>query len=363
MRIREITFNNVRSFRGEHRISFVDKLTGEVQPITVVAGTNGTGKTTILETIQSLIRPGWSSNSLIEEIAKFGFVCLELDLTPEDLNEKCEEGTFQTLSLIAGCKDLAPAYIETQWPNAIYKVDGYERPTTELANKLERSLLTAVAKMQRGEINLHGGLIYFPQNRQPFSLPTTPKGILQPPLNRDWISRVSPTEQWEMSLEGFFVWQNYLDLEASQHKIPPNRLKNFVQEIESVLGKDRPITIREGRVYVPTAWSKDNGERSVVLLDQLPSGEQQCLWLLGELARRRRDGAVIMIDEPETSLHPTLQRMLVYQLRRLAREWDCQLILATHSLEILRAVHESARINLDHLADHETSQQPELEVA
>ena len=71
--------------------------------------------------------------------------------------------------------------------------------------------------------------------------------------------------------------------------------------------------------------------------------------LFGELARRRRKGAVLMIDEPEISLHPTLQRLVVYQLRNLAREWDMQVLLATHSLEILRSVHESERLVLDRL--------------
>ena len=32
MRIREIVFNNVRSFRGERRISFVDPDTNQVRP-------------------------------------------------------------------------------------------------------------------------------------------------------------------------------------------------------------------------------------------------------------------------------------------------------------------------------------------
>jgi predicted ATPase len=73
------------------------------------------------------------------------------------------------------------------------------------------------------------------------------------------------------------------------------------------------------------------------------------LLLFGELARRRRKGAVLMIDEPEISLHPTLQRQVVHQLRQFAREWDMQVILATHSLEVLRAVHESERILLDQL--------------
>ena len=58
-----------------------------------------------------------------------------------------------------------------------------------------------------------------------------------------------------------------------------------------------------------------------------------------------------MIDEPELSLHPTLQRQLLHYLRTFAREWDSKIILATHSLEILRAVHQSERLILDQLEE------------
>ncbi|RMF33160.1 MAG: ATP-binding protein [Chloroflexi bacterium] len=109
--------------------------------------------------------------------------------------------------------------------------------------------------------------------------------------------------------------------------------------------------MRQGRALVPAPWSGDGNATTKVRLDQLPSGEQQCLLLFGELARRRREGAIIAIDEPEISLHPTLQRRVVHQLGRFAREWDSQIILATHSLEVLRAVHASARIILDQLAE------------
>ena len=57
MRIREIYFHNVRAFRGEHRISFVDPLTDAVRPVTVIAGTNGTGR----QLSSTLSRPCYSS--------------------------------------------------------------------------------------------------------------------------------------------------------------------------------------------------------------------------------------------------------------------------------------------------------------
>ena len=101
---------------------------------------------------------------------------------------------------------------------------------------------------------------------------------------------------------------------------------------------------------VPVHWQEE-GERPLVRLDQLPSGEQQVLLLFGELARRRRPGAVIMIDEIENSLHPTLQRLVLGNLERLAREWDAQVIVTTHSAEVINWVRGSAFINLDYPED------------
>ena len=55
MRIRELFFHDFRSFRGPHPISFVDPLTDTVRPISVLAGTNGSGKTTILDSVEALL--------------------------------------------------------------------------------------------------------------------------------------------------------------------------------------------------------------------------------------------------------------------------------------------------------------------
>jgi predicted ATPase len=101
---------------------------------------------------------------------------------------------------------------------------------------------------------------------------------------------------------------------------------------------------------VTTPYTID-GQEASVRLDQLPSGEQQLLLLFGELARRRRKGAVIAIDEIENSLHPTLQRVVMWNLNRLAREWDAQVIVTTHSLEVINTVRGGALINFDYPED------------
>jgi predicted ATPase len=82
-------------------------------------------------------------------------------------------------------------------------------------------------------------------------------------------------------------------------------------------------------------------------LDALSSGEKQLVLLLLEIMRRMNDGRIIMIDEPEISLHSTWQRALVRVLRPLAERYHSQVILATHSLEIVRGVFPEEVFVLD----------------
>lgn len=360
MRIREIIFRDFRSFRGERRISFVDPLTDAARPITVIAGTNGTGKTTILDAIEALLAfvvdPD-NPKDLIAEVWEGGLICLAVELFPVDmpgyppfLNAADEIESGKVLHVAVGQYDLAPQNLESVWPNLFCRLmqTGNSKKSYTRQAGLAQGLQHAVSLMHQSRTEFYGGLIYFPHDRQ-LGATKAKGGPVEPPLEeRQWLFRFTTSESWQGSLEQLWVWQNYLDLERRSQK--RENLKGFVNTVEDILGKDRQITISEGRVQVPVKWNQ-NGTRNKVRLDQLPSGERQCLLLFGELARRRRKGAVISIDEPEISLHPTLQRLVIHQLQRWAREWDSQIIMATHSLEILRAVHESERIILDHLED------------
>lgn len=349
MRVRKLEFHNFRSFRGRHQISFVDPLTNGVRPMTVIAGTNGSGKTTILDTIQellSLLQTVETTTSRKTDLQD-GLVYLELEFDAAEVAtffpDPATQAVVPTNSLqtnniciARGQRALAPEHLAKNWP------DG----TSIFVDHAYPGALTAqVERMERGEIPLQGGLIYFPDDRR---IGHTNGGPIEQPLQQtEWIARYGEADRWQGSLEQLWVWENYLDLEqGSQEKA---HLKPFVSTVETLLGPGRTITIREGRVRVPAPWSANGGTPALMHLDQLPSGEQQILLLFGELARRRRPGAILLIDEPEASLHPTLQRRAVHQLRAFAREWNMQLIMATHSLEILRAVHETERIILDQL--------------
>lgn len=193
--------------------------------------------------------------------------------------------------------------------------------------------------MEQGKEPLSEGLLYFPHRRW---IEHEQKGSIGEPVQPlEWLFRFCPSGTWEGSLSQLWVWQNYLDLEQAREGHP--NLTPFVAAIETILGPGRTISISKGRVSVkhPTLGS--------VELHHLPSGEQQILTLFGEIIRRLRPGAVVMIDEVEISLHPALQRAVLFQLRALARAYDLQIILTTHSMDIVAAVAPEEVINLDEM--------------
>lgn len=68
---------------------------------------------------------------------------------------------------------------------------------------------------------------------------------------------------------------------------------------------------------------------------QLSSGEQQLLLLFCHVLTTRDSPNIFIIDEPELSLNIVWQRMLVASMLEVAKGSELQLVLASHSMEII----------------------------
>lgn len=80
----------------------------------------------------------------------------------------------------------------------------------------------------------------------------------------------------------------------------------------------------------------------VVPLAQLSSGEQHLLVLIFNLLFGVSSGSVVLIDEPELSLHVSWQRRFLSDLERVVSLNPCQVILATHSIQLLASYGDRA---------------------
>jgi len=86
---------------------------------------------------------------------------------------------------------------------------------------------------------------------------------------------------------------------------------------------------KEKGFYFKTSKGKD------LNLDQLSSGEQHEVVLLYELIFKTRPGILVLIDEPEISLHITWQKEFLDDLLRIIEIQNFQVLIATHSPSII----------------------------
>jgi predicted ATP-binding protein involved in virulence len=94
-------------------------------------------------------------------------------------------------------------------------------------------------------------------------------------------------------------------------------------------------------IYKKLSINKDKGfvfindNNQILMPTDLSSGEQHQLIMLYELLFRVAPNSVILIDEPELSLHVAWQMQILDDLERIAGQMQFDIIVATHSPQII----------------------------
>lgn len=111
-------------------------------------------------------------------------------------------------------------------------------------------------------------------------------------------------------------------------------VKNFINNIFSELDLNIEFDSlsRDEKIY----FVNKVGEKFT--LDEVSTGEKTLLTKVLYLFMKNYRDKVILIDEPELSLHPTWQNKILNIYEQFAEEFNCQIILATHSPHIIGSV-------------------------
>ena len=126
--------------------------------------------------------------------------------------------------------------------------------------------------------------------------------------------------------------------------------------------KETPLTASEiefAHQTLPFRYSEvvnlSNGDKNLLFAVQergatyselhMAAGERAILRLSKEITQL--DGALILIDEVEAGLHPWVQQLLMVHLQQLALRKDLQIIVTSHSPVVLDSVPFNGRIFLD----------------
>jgi len=81
-------------------------------------------------------------------------------------------------------------------------------------------------------------------------------------------------------------------------------------------------------------------------IDDFSSGEKQVLLMIATITRWLRPGGVVLIDEPDLHLHPSLTTAFVGHLRRMIADKQGQLLIASHAPELWQDFTPSISVNL-----------------
>lgn len=163
----------------------------------------------------------------------------------------------------------------------------------------------------------------------------TPKRNLAEPLpdilNQRWLTKYVVTEDWKGQLEASLI--NLKTTQLHKYHEVIRGLNRFL------MGKEIEADIKpgEGRLRV-----KIKGERGVHhSIDELSAGEHQVLILLFLMLRWMQSGGVVLIDEPDLYLHPSLVHPLLEVLEKTANDLNAQLIVTSHSVDIWQRYESS----------------------
>lgn len=80
---------------------------------------------------------------------------------------------------------------------------------------------------------------------------------------------------------------------------------------------------------------KSKSENKDIAVKNLSSGEQNELIIFYNLLFKTTKGDIVLIDEPEISLHIAWQQQLIADLKEIAKETGISLLIATHSPDII----------------------------
>ena len=91
----------------------------------------------------------------------------------------------------------------------------------------------------------------------------------------------------------------------------------------------------ENKEYYYTAKKNNTEKRDLFKIDELSTGEKTLLSKVLYLYFQDYKDNVILIDEPELSLHPSWQNKVLKIYENFAKQNNCQIIIATHSPHII----------------------------
>lgn len=346
--MRKINYLSIGGFRRLYDLHV------EMRPLMVLIGPNGTGKTSFLDALNLLaasadgkLGQALSDMGGIASITTFGSsksLAITAKATTEERNDL--DYSFSIVSRGAG-----------------YEI------ASEILTEGEKRHIEAGSRV--GSL-LSGNVHYFDSQTQAISSPTweydhhetalsqAPRAYPQPNALRDILKSVSHYRALDVGKSAPIKLPQ--QMEPAQHpgengeklfsflynlrEMHPERYESIEDTMRVAFPGFESLgfpSVAAGMLFM--TW-KENFFKNLIYANQLSEGTLRFLWLVS-LLQSPAPGALVLIDEPEISLHPEMLSLLADLLREASRRM--QIVVATHSDRLVRFMHpdEVAVMDMD----------------
>lgn len=320
MKIRKINWKNHPIF-GTFELSFLDESSKPYNTI-VIAGENGTGKTTILEIIYSYLKSG-----VVDETHNFEYIEYQTndEILRYYITKKNANFYHQSMKKGGSVRQGEPTYYSDNRWDSVNDVMNKRRSFACVYTKAhivdETQKITSI-----GIHKLDEDL----KNEKTGFKATDIKQLFVDLSNQD---AQEFTSQAKQSPDKNITWDEYKSA---------SRMERF----SSAFDKFFDGAIRYGEVKTMGSSHEilfKKGDKDIKI-DNLSTGESQIVYRGAYLLKNvgKLYGSIILIDEPEISMHPSWQEKILSYYRGLFTvngEQIAQIIVVTHSQEVIKEAY------------------------
>lgn len=324
MRVERLELTN---FRGLSRLSL------EFAPrTTVLVGTNGVGKTAILDAIAVLL------SRLVPDVP--GRESVARSFSPLDI-QNGQDSLGCDISVRMGQQVAG-------WGVGVSRMRSQGRNEEQLQQAREL-VLRALEGNPQASVPL---MVFYPTNRAVLDIPLR----IRTPHNFDQLDAYDDAlTGGESNFRLFFEWfRDREDLENESRLTSPEYRDPHLQTVRQAI--ERVTVFKDLRVRRQPLRMTLEKQGEELVVNQLSDGEKCLLALAADLARRLaianpalsnplEGEGVVLIDEIELHLHPAWQRMIISRLEEAFPH--CQFIVSTHSPQVISEVRPEGVVLLE----------------
>ncbi|MCF0265468.1 ATP-binding protein [Acinetobacter guillouiae] len=319
----------------------------DLKDVNVLVGKNGSGKSTILQLIKSTVRDEYDYEVLSR--------CAGVQVYFESQN-KSLENIFFSPELLS--EKYTNAYVEGNFSKLKYNILYNENPIKITGPVVNDQINDINNKIIKNEFDFFNGDTFKDTNgnindeklekafkvyfKESFKNDTVIKDINKlintnkVKLNVEYISTINMTANSISNIQksdgSFASFLDYEIIEEFNKILLSENSKEYTKKLIDSLNSmfkesNKNVFIKNNKLYFSIGNGKNIEYRS------LSSGERQLIYIFIKVLNALENNALILMDEPEISLHLSWQEKLITEIRNLNNK--SQIIIVTHSPAIL----------------------------